>query len=257
MLKLKWLNLLILFLSLALSACNQSPPKKAPLTPEAIRGVVSSNINLAIAYISEKDYEKALEKLDRAKAVDPNYVPIYNMYGLLYQQIKKPAKAEKNFKRALSLDKNNSSTLNNYGNFLCQQNRLDEAERAFLKAANNPLYKRPEIALANAGLCLDNNGQKEQAGHYYRQALQIDPEVSQALIGMCAITLDQGDYLAAKGYLSRYNKVARHTPKSLWMGIQIENELGNKDAVSSYVLLLRNAFPESKEAGLLHKSGIQ
>ncbi len=34
---------------------------------------------------------------------------------------------------------------------LCQQNRLDEAENTFLKAAANPLYESPEIAITNAG----------------------------------------------------------------------------------------------------------
>lgn len=258
MLRLKWLVFLILCPLLVLQACSQpGPPKKNLQTPEVKREVVSSNINLAIAYLNEKDYEKALEKLDKAKEADPNYAPIYNMYGLLYQQLEQPREAEKNFRRAIRLDSSDSSTLNNYGRFLCQQNQVDEAEEAFLKAAGNPLYKTPEIALTNAGLCLDRNDQKEQAEEYYRKALQIDPKIPQALLGMCAIRLGQNNHLSARGYLSRYMEVARHTPRSLWMGIQIETVLGDKDAVSSYALLLRNSFPDSDEAGLLYKSGIQ
>jgi len=38
------------------------------------------------------------------------------------------------------------------------------------------------------------------------------------------------------------------------LGIRIERELGDKNAVSSYELLLRNQFSESEEAKLLSQA---
>ena len=73
-----------------------------------------------------------------------------------------------------------SSTLNNYGNFLCVLGRLSEAEKAFSKAAENPLYDAPEIAMTNAGQCLYQNEEIERAEKYYRSALQLNPQVPQA-----------------------------------------------------------------------------
>ena len=70
---------------------------------------------------------------------------------MLYQQLGDDNKAEENFKRALAINNVDSSTLNNYGNFLCKLGRLSEAENAFLKAAENPLYDDPEIAITNVG----------------------------------------------------------------------------------------------------------
>ena len=74
---------------------------------------------------------------------------------------------------------------------------------------------------------------------------------------MCEISFKLPNHLSARGYLQRYQQVARHTAKSLWLGIQIEQELGDKDAVSSYVLQLKNNFPDSQEAMQLHESRIQ
>lgn len=176
---------------------------------------------------------------------------------MLYQRLGDFNKAEKNFKHALSLNNNDSSTLNNYGSFLCQQGRLEEAEKTFLRAVANPLYDSPEIAITNAGLCLYNNQNKVDAEKYFRQALQLNPGVPQALILMCELSYEAPNYLSARGYLQRYQEVARHTAKSLWLGIQIEQELGDEDAVSSYALLLKNSFPDSEQAMKLHESRVQ
>ncbi len=249
---------LILVAIITLTACNQVVPSNKNIRPSQTTNEVSAaNLDLGIAYMKQGTFDKALEKLEKARQADPGYSPTYNVLGLLYQQLGDFNKAEEHFKRALSLNSNDSSTLTNYGSFLCQQERLEEAEKTFLRAAENPLYKSPEIAITNAGLCLYNNQKENDAEKYFRQALQLNPRVPQALIKMCEMSFNRQNYLSARAYLQRYQEVALHTSKSLWLGIQIEQELGDKDAVSSYVLLLKNSFPDSEEATMLHESRIQ
>ena len=254
-------NILLLLLPLLLlTACN---PATGPSSDQNIRpshvanDAASANLNLGIEYLRQGKYEDALEKLERAREADPAHPTTYNVLGLLYQQINDPKKAEQYFKKALSLNSNDSSTLNNYGSFLCHQDRLEEAEKTFLKAAANPLYQTPEIAITNAGLCLYNNQKKDRAKEYFQQALQMNPQVPQALIKMSELAIDDFNYLSARAYLQRYQQVSRHTARSLWLGIQIERELGDKDAVSSYALLLKNSFPDSNEAAILLESKVQ
>jgi len=251
---------LLITIASLLSACNPAVDPSSNQNIRPSRGtndVATANLNLGIAYLKQGEYESALEKLERARAADPGYSGTYNVIGLLYQQIDQPEKAEKNFKKALSLNSNDSSTLNNYGNFLCQQNRLEEAQDTFLKAAENPLYQTPEIAITNNGLCLYSNQKKDEAKEYFQQALQINPQVPQALIKMSELALDDFNYLSARAFLQRFQQVSRHTARSLWLGIQIERELGDKDAVSSYALLLKNSFPDSDEAAILHESRVR
>ncbi|NOG61454.1 MAG: type IV pilus biogenesis/stability protein PilW [Proteobacteria bacterium] len=243
-----------------LTACDPAAGPSSNKNIRPSRGtneVAQANLNLAIAYLKEGKYENALENLEKAKLADPGHSATYNVLGLLYQQINEPKKAEQNYKKAISLNSNDSSTMNNYGNFLCGQDRLEEALNTFSNAANNPLYATPEIALTNAGSCLYNNHKKSEAKEKFQEALQINPKVPQALIRMSEFALDDFNYLSARAYLQRFQEVSRHTARSLWLGIQIERELGDKDAVSSYALLLKNSFPDSDETAILLESKVK
>jgi type IV pilus assembly protein PilF len=256
-------NQLIIFLlisALMLSACNTAvgPSSNQNIRPSPeTNDIAKANLNLGIEYLKQGRYEDALESLEKAKAADSSYSATYNMLGLLHQKINKPKKAEQYFKKAISLNSNDSSALNNYGNFLCENNRFEEMLDTYSKAAKNPLYSTPEIAITNAGLCLYNNSRKDEAKIKFQEALKLNPKVPQALIKMSEFSVDEFNYLSARAYLQRYQQVSRHTARSLWLGIQIERELGDKDAVSSYALLLKNSFPDSDEAAALLNSKVQ
>ena len=75
--------------------------------------------------------------------------------------------------------------------------------------------------------------------------------IGPVLIQMSELSYEQGKLMSARGYLSQYLEFNRQSAKSLWLGIRIERGLGDKNAVSSYELLLRNQFSKSKEAKLL------
>ena len=216
--------------------------------------IAIANMNLGIAYMQEGLFEKALENLNYAREIKPDYPPIYNALGVLHQNMKEYAIAENNFKMAIELNPNDSSALNNYGLLLCNTQRYEEANEVFLRAASNPLYATPELAYNNAGTCALKNGQIELAEYYFNEALRRNPRVGPALIQMAEISYDQGNYMPAREYLDRYLELINHTAQSLWLGIQIERELGDQDAVSSYTLLLRNQYSESEEAKLLSQS---
>ena len=243
-------SFLILFL---LSACISKNGYEENIKPSEIREsqttneVALTNLNLGIAYLKQGNYNKALEKLKKSLIADSDYAPTYNVLGLLYQQLGDNNKAEENFKRALAFNSVDSSTLNNYGNFLCKLGRLSEAEGAFIKAAKNPLYDAPEIAITNAGQCLYQNKKIGSAEKYFRQALQLNPQIPQALIKMSEINFDNKKFLSSRAYLQRYQEISPHNARTLLLGIKVENALGDQDAASSYKLLLKNSFPDSNE----------
>lgn len=245
----------LLSAALCLAAC-QTTGQQVDL-PQRSNAIAEANYNLGVAYLEQKDYESALEKLNKSLAADSNYAPTHNAMGLLHQQLGKMEKAEEYYKRAVSLAPNNGVILNTYGSFLCQQGRYEEAESVFLQAANNRLYEEPEIAYTNAGTCALENGRTEIAETYFRNALKKNPKVPVALLQMATISYNQGKYLPARGYIQRYSDVSRHTARSLWLGIRIEKELGDKNTLSSYALTLRNRFPDSEEARLLNESGLK
>jgi len=214
--------------------------------------VAIANMNLGVEYMQQGAYENALIKLERSLLANSDYAPTYNVLGLLYQRLEDPIESERNYKKSLSLDATNSSAHNNYGLLLCSNGRFDEAEVQFLNAANNPLYDSPEIALTNAGSCLFLN--KPEIGEsYFKKALKSNPRFSHALIKMANISYNKNEYKLAYQYFKRYQENAKHTAKSLWIGIRIFKELDLRDDMSSYALLLRNQYPNTPEAKKLNE----
>ncbi len=249
----------IIFLGvLLIGGCSSNPNRDADIKPrEKGNEAAMANLNLAIEYMRRGEYELALNKMERARQADPEYYATYNAFGLLYQRLGDPREAERNFKKALSLSDTDSATLNNYGRLLCQQGRLQRAEETFLKAAQNPLYATPDVPLSNIARCLYLNGQTPAAEKYFLQALDINPQGTIALLDLSQINFDRQNYLAARTYIQRYARIARHTADSLLLGIQIAQQLGDENAVSSYALQLRNNFPDSQAAQTLESMGIR
>ncbi|MGR8919351.1 MAG: type IV pilus biogenesis/stability protein PilW [Gammaproteobacteria bacterium] len=216
--------------------------------------IASINAELAFQYIQGGDYETALSKIDKALEANPRNVAAHNAMGLLRARLGQYDDADAAFRRALAIDPGDAPTRNNYGQFLCQRARYEEGEAQFLEVIGNPLYRFPAAAYSNAGTCAMDAGDLDRAENHFRAALKIDPRLAPALIQMSDISFRLGRYLPARAYLQRYLEVARHTPRSLWLGVQIERELDNRDAVASYSLQLEKSYPDSAETKLLLES---
>ncbi|MCZ6718649.1 MAG: type IV pilus biogenesis/stability protein PilW [Gammaproteobacteria bacterium] len=241
----------VVIFGVLLSGCETIRETGSQHSPERI---AAANVELGLAYMQENENDVALQKFEKALKADPDYVPAHIATGLLYQRLGKLDQAEKYYKQALRLEPDNPRALNSYGQYLCQTGKITEAEKYLLKAAENPLYGAPEVAYTNAGICALREGDSVKAEEYFRKALQFNPNVTLALFQMTRISYEKQRYLSARGYLQRYFEVSDHSPEVLWLGIRIERELGDKDAVASYSLALRANYPDSDEAQLLLES---
>ncbi len=244
----------ILILAL-LSACQSTPVQSTGGQPQSANRLAEVHTQLGIGYLREGKFEQAHNRLQRALEADPNFSTAHNAMGLLQEQLKDPRRAEYHYRRAVSLNPADSAAQNNYGGFLCRQKRYEEGEARFIKVTENPLYETPEIAYANAGVCMKLAGNYEKAEHYLRSALQINPKIPQALFAMSELSYEKERFLPARAYLQRYLEVSPHSPQSLWLGVRIERELGDKNTASSYAMLLKSNYPDSRETQLLLESG--
>ena len=243
-----------LALAVLLSAC-QSTGTPAQ-TAEEREKLAAVNAELGFQYLQQGEYEIAMQKRNKSLEADPNHVPAHNAFGLLHSALGQHDDAERAFQRALRLDPGNSAALNNYGQFLCRRQRYADGQRQFLKAVENPLYRYPAVAYSNAGTCAFEAGDLNAAETHFRAALERDPSLPQALLQMCDLSVRLERYLPARGYLQRYLEVARHTPRTLWLGIQLERALGDRNAVASYALRLEKNYPDSNETRLYLESKV-
>jgi len=205
------------------------------------------NTQLGVAYMQQGQFDQAMARLQKAVRQDSSYADAHSVLAVLYERLGEGDKALDSYDRALSLAPNDSSILNNYGQFLCRRGKIQEAERYLNKAASNPLYRTPELPLANAATCLYNAGQYDRAESYYLKALQANPNFAPALLRMADLRHRSGSDESAQLYYQRYLAQAPQTAESLWLGIQIARALGDRDAVASYSLVLKRKFPDSEE----------
>lgn len=114
----------------------------------------------------------------------------------------------------------------------------------------NQFYATPETAHANLGYCLLQADKPDfaLAERHLRSALKVDPNLSSALLAMGELGLRTNKYLMARAYMQRYHAVARPGAATLWLQIQVEHALGDKDFVYKLSRTLIEEFPESPEA---------
>lgn len=238
-------------------SCASQPAKDTRAAPASPAQIAQVNTQLGLGYLRNGQTDLAYERLNTALEADPDFATAHNGIALVYDKRGEAEKAEKHFKRALALNPSDSAAQTNYGVFLCEHGRYDEGEQYFLKAVENPRYDKPAMAYTNAGLCRMRDDDPAKAQSYFRAALRVDPRFAVALLNMAELSYDAGEYLAARAYMQRYEEVAKHNSRSLWLGIRIEERLGDKDAVSSLAMLLKANYPDSPETQLLLESGMQ
>lgn len=239
-----------LFLLVAmLAGCASQPQAQFDASVPQKRSSAAVHTELGAGYYSRGQYAVALGELQEAVKSDPFYAQAYNVLGLVYMTLRENDTAQRNFEHALSIDPKDSDINNNYGWFLCQTKREGESIKHFLVAVANPLYSTPEKAYLNAGICSQRMGNNRDAGRYYQAALQIQPRLPQADLGLARINFNAGNYAQARSYLANYMQMSEPTAQSLWLGILIERKLGGQDSrAGDYGSQLKNRFPESREA---------
>jgi len=146
-----------LLAALLVAGCQnrpQLPGGEASISPKARNTLADTNTRLGIGYLREGQLELAWKRLSLALEEDPDFSTAHNAMGLLYERLNDPQKAEEHFKKAVRFSPNDSASQTNFGSFLCRQGKYEQGEKRFLQALKNPLYATPELAYANAGLCM-------------------------------------------------------------------------------------------------------
>jgi type IV pilus assembly protein PilF len=210
--------------------------------------IADTNIQLGIAYMRQGDYDTALVKLQKALEADPDSATANGTLAILYENVGENELAEKHFKQALRLSPKDPQTHNNYGQYLCRHDKYAEAIEQFKIAASDQLYPGLAASLTNAGICAARIPDDKQAEAFFRKALEHDQNFPYALLQMANLMYTQGNYLAARAYIQRFDSVSAPGAESLWLGVRIENALGDLSAAGGYALKLKNNFPKSKEA---------
>ena len=205
------------------------------------------NMQLAVDYFRQGDLKQAKEKIEKSLQENSHNAEGQATAGLIYDRLGEERLADEHFSRAVSLGKN-PDILNNYAVFLCQRGKFERGMKYALQAATDPLYRTPDTAYTNMGLCALSAGNKVDAEKHFRQALAVRPQSPDALYQLAQLEFDGGNFMAARAFLERYVVAAPVNPPLLLLGAKIEQQLGNRTGADSYTRRLRTEFPTSAEA---------
>jgi type IV pilus assembly protein PilF len=235
-------------LGIALAGCVSSNPSRA-----ADQNVQASayNLQLGIAYLQQNNLATAKEKLERAVKENPKDPNVHNALALLYERLAQPDDADKEYRTALRLDPQNPEIANNYGAYLCRSNRAEEGARRLLEVAKNPLYRTPEAAYTNAGVCLRSLHRDDEAETNLRRALEIRPSFAEAAFQLGDLELQRGRLAEARTRVDSYLGTYPATPDLLLLGVRIARASGDRVTAERYARRLRLDFPDSQQVRAL------
>jgi len=223
-------------------------PAPAPLSDQQAAQAARANTDLAIHYLQENALPLASTKIERALSQNPQLLDAHLVAAEVSVRLDEPQRAERHYRNALDINASSGAALNNYAAFLCQQNRPTRALDLWEMAAANPRYSRAAMALTNAGDCLERAGRSDQAGIYWRRALDQQATFAPALQALAAQSLSQGQLDSANAYFSRYTAASNETPALLWLGARLAKAQNNAERYARFVQRLRQAFPLSDQA---------
>lgn len=234
---------------------NRAQLPTAPLTAEqqaASKALIGkSHTELASAYYAAGQYQTAAEVIGRALAANPNDTSTLAVAGLIYAELRDMPKANAYFDQALAINPKDPDLNHNYGAFLCKQGDPARAMPYFKAALEVPTYNRPANTLATAGGCLAKLGRDEEALQYFTAALRFDALHAAALIGMADLQFQRGALQEAEALMTRFARVSRASPESLFLQLRIARNLGKKADERQYAIDLRTAFPQSAQTRMI------
>jgi len=211
-----------------------------------------AHTELAGAYYEMGKPGIALQEIELALQANSSYAPAWGVRGLVHMSLREDKLAEEDFQRSLRIDNTDSDTHNNYGWFLCERDRVKEAIPQFMAALKNPLYQTPVRAYLNAGLCSKKAGNNKDAEEFLQKAVQIQPDLAQALLGLAELSYANADYFSAKKYFTKFSeKSGSLNAEQLWLAVRISRKNGDRNAESSYGMQLRKLFPNAIETQML------
>jgi len=207
--------------------------------------------NLAGIYLAEGKFQDAIEQLNEAIRIHPNYYFIYHLLGNVYIKQGKTEEAEKAWVKGLSVNPLSSDIQEDFGFLYLQQNRLKEAKDYFQKAIRSD----PDAYLAYFGLgqVLELESDIEGAIKDYLKSLRLKPNYAYSYYRLGRLYVQKADRRAlrylkeavilAPDYAVAHNDLAvfydsmdppqlelarKHAQKAIALGYKVDKEFLKK-----------------------------
>jgi type IV pilus assembly protein PilF len=210
-----------------------------------------TNMQLGSAYMNQGELQLAKDKLDKALEQDPNNPEVHSVRAMLFEKLGQQSKADEEYRTSLRLAPNDPNVINNYAVYLCQNGRTDEGVKRFEEAAKNALYRTPEAAYTNAGVCLRAAKRDDDARPFFVKALQLKPNFTDAVLQLADLEFRHGELAQSRALLDAYLANFRESPDLLLLGVRVARAQKDTLGAQRYARKLQADFPGSDQTRAL------
>ena len=212
-----------------------------------IRKRATNRLRLAVLYFTDGKANVALDEVKQAIAADPNWFESYNMRGLIYRRLGDNALADASFQKALALNPASADVKHNYGVLLCEQSRSIEALKMFAAALDTSGYARRANTWAAQGSCQLSLGLRADAEVSFLKSYELDAGNPVTGYNLALLLFQRQEFVRSQFYVRRLNNSELANAESLWLGIKVERNLGNRESVEQLGVQIKRRFPQAPE----------
>ena len=205
-------------------------------------------VNAAKQYLQVRDFASARRHLKIAMELSPKSAGVHDALALTFHASGELELAEKHYKKAIAYGNGASQFRINYANFLFKQQQFKLAASELEIIAEDSLYEKRETGLILLGLTQQQLLEPAAAKRSFERALVLNPRHSRVLRELAIMNYEAADYAKSWQYFMQYRQVVGQlNAEMLLLGIHLTDELNNSDAKVSFVLALKNLYPDSSE----------
>jgi type IV pilus assembly protein PilF len=215
------------------------------------KDAASYNTQLGVEYMRQGDLARAKEKLDRAVSQDPQNPDAHSARAMLFERMGERSKADAEFHAALRLAPHDPQVINSYAVYLCSSGRTDEGVKSFLEAAHNPLYRTPEAAYTNAGVCQRTAKHDDEAAVNFNRALQLRPDYAEAAFQLATLQFEHDQLPAARSQIDGFLGSHEATADLLLLGVRVARAQRDRSAAQGFARRLQRDFAGTDQARAL------
>jgi len=172
--------------------------------------------NLGVAYFEKKQFQEAIENLNRVLAICPFYVKAHLILGTAFLKIRKFEFAKKHLQKSIKYNNNNSLSFLNLGAVHSILKENDDGICMFKQAITlSPNEPRAYLGLAKIYSTIGNS---EKANDYFKKVIELDKKgnlanyAKRSIVSTTTVDTDEVDFQqdAAKGNPEDYYSEGYH-----------------------------------------------
>lgn len=208
---------------------------------------VQTLTTLALSYIEQGSFDRAVDPLERALALAPKDQEAMLAKAVMLERQGDVHPAEVAYDQLFDAHPDFTRGRQIYANFLFSIDQIEAACQALEQVTGDTLYSARAQAFENLGQCRDRLGQSDLALAAYERANRLDIRRPLPNLVLAERKFLAGDLQRATYHYGQYVRRAQQTARSLWVGIRIAQATGDQNSQASYELLLRNQFSNSSQ----------